>query len=51
MPVLVRLPASADVTLCLSWTQCTIDPSTGVKQGATESPLIFAKLMDTVLGR
>ena len=28
MPVLVRLPQSADVTLCLSWTQCSIDPNT-----------------------
>ena len=40
---------SREVVLSLPWGEHTIDANIGVKQGATESPLLFAKLLDDVL--
>ena len=49
---LIRLLASSDLILNLPWEQHHINSNVGVKQGATESPLIpliFARLMDDLM--
>ena len=46
---LVRLLASSDLVLHLPWEQHGINSNIGVKQGATESPLLFARLLDDVM--
>ena len=43
---LVRLLASTDLVLQLPWELRAIVSNVGVKQGATESPLFFARLLD-----
>ena len=42
---LLRMLMSREVVLSLPWGDHAIDANTGVKQGATESPLLFAKLL------
>ena len=46
---LIRLLASSGLVLQLPWCQREIVSNVGVKQGATESPLLFARLIDDVL--
>ena len=46
---LLRLLESSQVTLRLPWGEVGIDSNSGVKQGAVESPILFAKLMDDIL--
>ena len=46
---LVRLLASTDLVLHLPWEQHLINSNVGVKQGATESPLLFARLLDDLM--
>ena len=46
---LLRMLMSREVVLSLPWGDHAIDANVGVKQGATESPLLFAKLLDDVL--
>ena len=46
---LVRLLAAADLILALPWGCYDIHSNTGVKQGATESPLLFGRLVDELL--
>ena len=46
---MVRLLASSDLVLHLPWGEHHINSNTGVKQGATESPLLFARLLDGIL--
>ena len=46
---LLRMLMSREVVLSLHWGEHAIDANVGVKQGATESPLLFAKLLDDVL--
>ena len=48
---LVRLLASTDLVLHLPWEMHEIESNTGVKQGATESPLLFARLLDDLMGQ
>ena len=47
---LIRLLAAADLALALPWGCHDIHSNTGVKQGATESPLLFGRLIDEILG-
>ena len=46
---LIQLLASTDLVLDLPWNQATIESNVGVKQGATESPLLFARLLDDLM--
>ena len=46
---LLRMLMSREVVLALPWGEHAIDANIGVKQGATESPLLFAKLLDDIL--
>ena len=46
---LIRLLASTDLVLHLPWNQTAIESNVGVKQGATESPLLFARLLDDLM--
>ena len=46
---MVRMLASSDVILSLPWKDVPINANTGVKQGATESPILFSRLIDEVL--
>ena len=46
---LIRMLASADLILSLPWKDVGICANTGVKQGATESPILFGRLIDEVL--
>ena len=46
---LIRMLMSREVVLALPWLDYQIDANIGVKQGATESPALFAKLLDTLL--
>ena len=46
---LVRMLASTEVVLALPWEDVWIHANTGVKQGSTESPAIFGRLIDDVL--
>ena len=46
---LLRMLMSREVVLSLPWGEYAIDANTGVKQGATESPLLFARLLDDIL--
>ena len=46
---LLRMLMSKEVVLSLPWGDHAIDANVGVKQGATESPLLFAKLLDYIL--
>ena len=46
---LIRLLASAEMVLHLPWSHTLIESNTGVKQGATESPLLFARLLDDLM--
>ena len=48
---LIRLLASTDLVLHLPWEQHGIISNIGVKQGATESPVLFARLLDDLMGR
>ena len=48
---LIRLLASTDLILHLPWEQHSIVSNVGVKQGATESPTLFARLLDDLLGK
>ena len=47
---LIRLLAAADLVLTLPWGCYDVHSNTGVKQGATESPLLFGRLVDEILG-
>ena len=47
---MVRLLASTDVILALPWDDVPLHSNTGVKQGSTESPALFARLVDDILG-
>ena len=42
---LVRLLMSRDMMIAMPWCDYNIDANVGVKQGATESPILFAKLL------
>ena len=46
---LIRLLMSREMMITLPWCDYTIDENVGVKQGATESPILFAKLLDDIL--
>ena len=46
---LVQMLAASDLILALPWGCHQIQSNTGVKQGATESPLLFGKLVDEIL--
>ena len=46
---LVRLLASTEVILALPWEDVPLHANTGVKQGSTESPVIFSRLIDEIL--
>ena len=46
---LIQLLAGADLILALPWGCYDIHSNTGVKQGATESPLLFGRLVDEIL--
>ena len=46
---LLRMLMSREVVLSLPWGNHNLDANIGVKQGATESPLLFAKLLDNIL--
>ena len=46
---LLRMLMSREVVLSLPWGEHAIDANVGVKQGATESPLLFARLLDDIL--
>ena len=46
---LVRLLASTEVILALPWEDVSLRANTGVKQGSTESPVIFSRLIDEIL--
>ena len=46
---LVRLLMSRDMMIAMPWCDYHIDANVGVKQGATESPILFAKLLDDIL--
>ena len=46
---LIRMLMSSEVVLALPWLDYEIDANIGVKQGATESPILFAKLLDCLL--
>ena len=46
---LIRMLMSREVILALPWMDHRIEANIGVKQGATESPVLFAKLLDSVL--
>ena len=46
---MVRMLASSEVILALPWEDVLIHANTGVKQGSTESPAIFSRLMDDIL--
>ena len=46
---LLRMLMSREVVLSLPWGDHAIDANVGVKQGATESPLLFARLLDDIL--
>ena len=48
---LIRLLASTDLILHLPWEQHSIISNVGVKQGATESPVLFARLLDDLMNR
>ena len=48
---LIRLLASTDLVLHLPWEQHSIISNVGVKQGATESPVLFARLLDDLMSR
>ena len=47
---LISMLAAADLVLALPWGCYDIHSNTGVKQGATESPLLFGRLVDEILG-
>ena len=46
---LVRMLASSEVVLTLPWEDVMLRASTGVKQGSTESPILFSRLVDDIL--
>ena len=46
---MISMLAAADLMLALPWGCYDIHSNTGVKQGATESPLLFGRLMDEIL--
>ena len=46
---IIHLLAAADLVLALPWGCFDIHSNTGVKQGATESPLLFGRLIDEIL--
>ena len=46
----VRMLMSRDMMIAMPWCDYAIDAIVGVKQGATESPILFAKLLDDILG-
>ena len=46
---LISMLAAADLVLALPWGCFNVHSNTGVKQGATESPLLFGRLIDEVL--
>ena len=46
---LIRLLASTELLLHLPWEDHAIHANVGVKQGATESPLLFARLLDDLM--
>ena len=46
---LIRLLASTELLLHLPWEDHLIEANVGVKQGATESPLLFARLLDDLM--
>ena len=46
---LIRMLMSGEVILALPWLDYQVEANIGVKQGATESPILFAKLLDSVL--
>ena len=46
---LVRMLASTEVVLALPWEDVLLRANTGVKQGSTESPAIFSRLIDDIL--
>ena len=46
---MVRMLASTEVVLALPWEDTLLHANTGVKQGSTESPAIFSRLVDDVL--
>ena len=46
---LIRLLASTEVILALPWDDVPLRANSGVKQGSTESPVIFSRLIDEIL--
>ena len=46
---MISMLAAADLVLALPWGCYDIHSNTGVKQGATESPLLFGRLIDEIL--
>ena len=46
---MIRMLASAEVVLSLPWHDVQLQANSGVKQGATESPALFSRLIDEVL--
>ena len=47
---IVRMLASTEVVLALPWEDVLLHANTGVKQGSTESPVVFGRLIDDILG-
>ena len=46
---LLHMLAASDLVLALPWGSFNIHSNTGVKQGATESPLLFGRLVNEIL--
>ena len=46
---IVRMLASTEVMLSLPWRDVLLHANSGVKQGATESPALFSRLIDEIL--
>ena len=46
---LIRLLASSEVMLTMPWEDVLLHANTGVKQGSTESPILFSRLIDDIL--
>ena len=46
---MIRMLASSDLILSLPWHDVQLYASSGVKQGATESPALFSRLIDEIL--
>ena len=46
---LIRMLASSEVILSLPWEDVLLKANMGVKQGSTESPILFSRLVDDIL--